>query len=110
MELEQLAHSLGLDVLIEVHDEAELEAALQMKSKLIGVNNRSLKTFEVSLENGKRLSNLIPNDYIKVCESGIYNNIEVKEMHSSGFHSFLVGESLMREADIEAAVKTLMDY
>ncbi len=108
LELEEIAHSLGMDVLIEVHDEAELEIALQLKSKLIGINNRSLKTFEVSLDNGKRLAKLIPDGYIKVCESGIYNNADLKTMHQSGFSAFLVGESLMREEDIELAVRKLL--
>lgn len=107
-ELERIAHDMGMDVLIEVHDEKELETALKLKSKLVGVNNRNLKTMEVSLENGKRLSKLIPDGYIKVCESGIYNNQEVKEMMQAGFHAFLVGESLMRENDIEKAVKALI--
>ena len=108
LDLEEAAHKLGMDVLLEVHDEAELEIALQMKSKLIGVNNRSLKTFETSLDVGKRLSKLIPDGYIKVCESGIYKNSEVKDMMNNGFHSFLVGESLMREENIEKAVKELI--
>ncbi len=107
-ELEKIAHDLGMDVLIEVHDEKEMEIALQLKSKLIGVNNRNLKTMEVSLENGKKLSRLIPDNYIKVCESGIYKNSEVKEMMQAGFNAFLVGESLMRENDIEKAVKALI--
>lgn len=107
-ELEEIAHNLGMDVLIEVHDEAELEIALQLKSKLIGVNNRNLKTMEVSLETGKRLSKLIPNDYIRVCESGISTNAEILDMMNNGFHSFLVGESLMREKNIEEATKRLL--
>lgn len=108
LELEKIAHGLGMDVLIEVHDEVEVEVALQMKSKLIGVNNRNLKTMEVSLENGKRLSKIIPDDHIKVCESGINNNTEIKEMMANSFSAFLVGESLMREDDIELAVKQLI--
>lgn len=108
LELEEIAHSLGMDVLIEVHDETELETALQMKSKLIGVNNRNLKTMEVSLETGKRLSKLMPEGYIKVCESGISTNAEIKDMMANGFVSFLVGESLMREENIEMALKGLI--
>jgi indole-3-glycerol phosphate synthase len=108
LELETLAHSLGLDVLIEVHDEAELEVALQMKSNLIGVNNRNLKTMEISLETGKRLAKLMPDGIIKVCESGIYNNAEIREMQAAGFNAFLVGESLMKQENIEKALKELI--
>lgn len=108
LELEAVAHQLGMDVLVEVHDEQELKVALELKSKLVGVNNRNLKTMEVSLENGKALSKLIPNDYIKVCESGISSNAQVREMMAAGFHAFLVGESLMRQENIEKALKELI--
>ena len=107
-ELEEIAHNLGMDILIEVHDEAELEVALQLKSKLIGINNRNLKTMEVSLETGKRLSKLIPDGYIRVCESGIATNAEILDMMNNGFHSFLVGESLMKQENIEVATKKLL--
>jgi len=106
--LEKTAHDLGLDVLIEVHTEKELEQALKLKSKLIGINNRNLDTFEVSLDIGKNLAKLIPGGYIKICESGIYKNSEILYMMDHGFSGFLVGESLMREADIEAATKKLL--
>jgi indole-3-glycerol phosphate synthase len=109
LELEETAMELGMDVLLEVHDENELETALKMRSRFIGVNNRSLKNFETNLDVGKRLSKLIPGDYVKVCESGIYKNAEIREMQSAGFNAFLVGESLMREADIEKAVKALIN-
>jgi indole-3-glycerol phosphate synthase len=108
MELEDIAINLGMDVLIEVHDEDELARALQLRSKLIGVNNRDLRTFKTNLETGKRLSKFIPPHYIKVCESGIYKNSEIKDMMANGFSAFLVGESLMRENDIEKATKELI--
>lgn len=107
-ELEEISHSLGMDVLIEVHDEEELERALKLQSKLIGVNNRNLKTMEVTLETSKRLSKLMDDSYLKVCESGISNNAEILEMMDHGFSAFLVGESLMRQDNISEAVKKLL--
>jgi indole-3-glycerol phosphate synthase len=107
-ELEDVAISLGLDVLVEVHDEAELERALKLKTKLLGVNNRNLKTFEISLETSKKLAKLIPNDYTKVCESGIFTNAHLHEMAEHGYKTFLVGESLMREENVEQALKKLL--
>ncbi len=106
--LENIALDLGLDVLIEIHDEKELEIALKMKSKLIGVNNRNLKTMEISLQNSINLGKLIPNDYIKVCESGIYSKDDIKIMMQNGFYSFLIGESLMKQENIEEALKKLL--
>ena len=109
-ELEEAAFEFGMDALIEVHDEKELERALKhLKSTMLGVNNRSLKTLEVSLETSKRLSSLIPSNYLKVCESGLATNKDLKEMRDHGFNSFLVGESLMREADVAAATKRLLE-
>jgi indole-3-glycerol phosphate synthase len=107
-ELEAVAHSLGLDVLVEVHDEAELERALKLKSKLVGVNNRNLKTFEISLDVSKRLSKMFPEGYTQVCESGIFTHEHLQEMAEFNYKTFLVGESLMRQQDIERAIKTLL--
>jgi len=107
-ELEDLSIALGMDVLIEVHDEEELERALKLESKLIGVNNRNLKTMEVSLETSKKLSKMIDDSYVSVCESGISSNSELIEMMKYGFSAFLVGESLMRENDIANAVNKLL--
>lgn len=106
--LENIANEIGLDVLVEVHDKDELETALELKTPLIGVNNRNLKTLEVSLNTARNLSLSIPDDRIKVCESGIFSNEEIKEMQSFGYHTFLVGESLMKQEDIEKATKELL--
>lgn len=107
-EAESAAAELGLDVLVEVHDEKELERALKLKTKLVGINNRNLKTMEVDLATTERLSSLIPAWYIKVCESGIATNADIRRMRLSGVHTFLVGESLMRQKDVEAATKALL--
>ncbi|HCR85811.1 MAG TPA: indole-3-glycerol phosphate synthase TrpC [Alphaproteobacteria bacterium] len=107
--LEQVAIANNLDVLVEVHDEYELEDALQLETELIGVNNRNLKTLEITLDTSRRLATQIPKDKISVCESGIYKNSEIKEMMKFGYSAFLVGESLMRNDNIEQATKELLD-
>lgn len=107
-ELESVALELGMDVLIEVHDEEETHRALQLKSRLLGINNRSLKTLEVDLANAERLRPLVPADYTLVCESGIATAADVARMRASGMHCFLVGESLMRQADVTAATQALL--
>ncbi len=108
-ELEKAAHELKMDVLIEVHDEAELERALTyLSSTLIGINNRNLKTLQVNLATAEMLANKIPTDKIAVCESGISNFADIGRMRRSGLHVFLVGESLMREHDITAATRRLL--
>jgi indole-3-glycerol phosphate synthase len=107
-ELESVAHELGMDVLIEVHDEEETYRALTLKSRLLGINNRSLKTLEVDLANAERLRPLVPADYTLVCESGIATAADVARMRKSGMHCFLVGESLMRQADVTAATQALL--
>ena len=108
-ELEAAASEYGMDVLVEVHDATETELTLKtLKSPLLGVNNRSLKTLEVSLETSKQLASIIPDNYIKVCESGIATNNDLKEMKEFGFNSFLVGESLMRQPDVLEATKALL--
>ena len=107
--LEALAQSLGMDVLVEVHDEKELARALdQLSSRLIGINNRSLVTLEVSLATSHRLRPMIPEGYTVVCESGIASRADIAAMRAIGIHAFLVGESLMREADVTAATRTLL--
>ncbi len=108
-ELAILACDLGMDALIEVHDETELERALaHVPSKLIGINNRSLKTLEVNLATSESLRTRIPEDYTVVCESGIATAADVARMRAADMHCFLVGESLMREENIEAATRALL--
>ena len=107
-DLEQAAQGYGMDALIEVHDEPELERALRLRSPLVGVNNRDLKTFETTLATSLRLTPKIPRDRIAVGESGIFSSDDLAELAAAGIHAFLVGESLMRESDVEAATRALI--
>lgn len=107
-ELESLAAELDMDVLVESHDEHELEKALQLKTKLIGVNNRNLKTFDVSLQTTINLLNEIPNDKITVTESGIFTSQDINLMKQHGIYSFLVGEAFMRDDDPGKSLKQLL--
>ena len=105
--LEASAHELGMGVLVEVHDGSELERALKLATPLIGINNRNLRTFDVSLETTLDLLPRIPADRLVVTESGILAPADVARMRARGVHAFLVGEAFMRAADPGAALATL---
>jgi indole-3-glycerol phosphate synthase len=108
-ELESCAMALGLDVLVEVHDGAELHRALRLKTRLLGINNRNLRTFDVSLNTTRTLMAEVPADRLLITESGILNRADVQTMRSSGVHAFLVGEAFMRAADPGVALAELFN-
>ncbi|TMV14468.1 indole-3-glycerol phosphate synthase TrpC [Arenibacterium halophilum] len=107
-ELEEAATEWGMDALIEVHTAAELERAAKLNSRLIGINNRDLKTFETSLDTSRSLSKLVPTDRIIVSESGLSTPDDLSEMARYGIRSFLIGESLMRQSDVAQATTDLL--
>jgi indole-3-glycerol phosphate synthase len=107
-ELEVQAHEFGLDVLLEVHNEAELVTALSMESPLIGINNRNLQTLEVDHGVSRRLAHLIPDHKLIVSESGLKTRDELIDLEKSGIGCFLIGESLLRQHDAEAATRALL--
>ncbi len=108
-DLEDTALGLGMDVIIEVHDEAELERALRRRSPLLGINNRNLKTFETTLATSELLMPLVPGDRVAIGESGIADSADLARLAKAGISSFLVGETLMRQPDLEAATRALLD-
>ena len=107
-ELEQAAFAWGMDVLVEVHDEAELERALALTSPMLGINNRNLNTFDVTLETTRRLSRLVPNGKMLIAESGIHTPADLADLAGYGARSFLIGESLMRQPDVAQATRELL--
>ncbi len=107
-ELETAAFELGMDVLVEVHDAEELERTSVLNSKLIGINNRNLKTLDVDIATTEALSKGLPDDCVAVSESGLYTTDDLVRMEKAGCGCFLVGESLMRQDNVAGAVRTLL--
>ena len=107
-ELEEIARSLDLDVLVEVHDRRELDRALGLQTKLIGINNRNLKTLQTDVAISEELAPFVPPDRFLVSESGIRSHADVRRLMKAGVHCFLVGEALMRQPDVAAATRALL--
>jgi len=107
-ELEAAAFEWGMDVLLEVHDGEELERACALKSPLMGINNRNLKTFETTLDTTRVLSKLVPDDRLIVCESGLSTPADLADMATHNARTFLIGESLMRQDDVASATRDLL--
>ncbi len=107
-ELEDAAFGLGMDVLIEVHDRAELDRASALKSPLIGINNRNLHSFDVTLQTTRDLARLVPEDRLIISESGLFTPQDLADVAAYGARCFLIGESLMRQADVAAATRAIL--
>lgn len=105
----ELATTLGMAALVEVHDAEELRKAIDSGAELIGVNNRNLDTFEVSLDTSLRLSYLMPSGVVRVSESGIFTRADIELLRGAGFDAFLIGESLVRSQDPAASLRALLD-
>lgn len=108
-ELTELSHDLGLDVLMEVHDEAEMERALKTPARLIGINNRNLKTFETSLNTSERLAKMVDKDRIVISESGIHHSADIQYLQNNDINTFLIGESFMRHDNPGAQLQKLLN-
>lgn len=107
-ELHECALHLGMDVLVEVHDEQELYKALNLNPAMVGINNRNLKTLEVDIQTSHDLAPHIPDHIVKIAESGISSRAEIQALGIKGYQGFLIGESLMREKNIKSALETLL--
>ena len=108
-DLEDAAQHWGMDALIEVHNAEELDRALQLKSRMIGINNRNLKTFDVTLDITREIAPRIPDDRDIVCESGLFTADDLDQMMQVGAHRFLIGESMMRQPDVAAATRAILN-
>lgn len=109
-ELEACAFELGMDVLLEVHDRAELDRAAQLKSPLMGINNRNLHTFEVTLQTTRDLARFVPEGRLIVSESGLFTPADLADVATFGARAFLIGESLMRQDDVTAATRAILAH
>jgi indole-3-glycerol phosphate synthase len=109
-ELEDAAFGWGMDVLVEVHDAAELERAMALRSPLLGINNRDLRTFVTDVDVTRRLAKRVPEDRLVISESGLNTAEDLAGLAAEGVRAFLIGESLMRQADVEAATRALLAH